>query len=425
MNRSKKKKRGNMVTMAEELKYLRLIKESSYAVEDEDGESQDIEISEMDLSPPEQFTKYESVISRDYQTGTAAYYVLENSFSCNVVMETLAFLLEAVLGKREGNIIYGTNSSILQSYTILGGYGTYEKKILGAILDSLTLEVESEFITASAETKAKIDSKEPLKDLSEFEFDKIPLSFYHVDSVQMRREGETDWMEMRCKTNKITFEIKNNVNTDDARGMGSRYMCKTPRCAKREIGLTLTVDDTDEKYLEMYWGSDEGPRRYLAGEYFELKFYIRNGDQKFELYFPKNIISQPSATANADPIKYELSIVSLSKTVDAEDMTNYAGKAGAIFARIADSDPNPEYNVELNFVDSEGTPISEALTISLMDGEDTIDADTLTEGSVTLQAEDGKYTIEVTTESTINKLEPETILVDGASKTKTIVLDLQ
>ena len=106
-------------------------------------------------------------------------------------------------------------------------------------------------------------------------------------------------------------------------------------------------------------------------------------------------------------------------------MTNYAGKAGAIFARVADSDPNPEYNVELNFVDSEGTPISEALTISLMDGEDTIDADTLTEGSVTLQAEDGKYTIEVTTESTINKLEPETILIDGASKTKTIVLDLQ
>ena len=106
--------------------------------------------------------------------------------------------------------------------------------------------------------------------------------------------------------------------------------------------------------------------------------------------------------------------------------------AALAFAMTACSSSTPEeetityqwyYNTTGS--NSEGTPISEALTISLMDGEDTIDADTLTDGSVTLQAEDGKYTIEVTTESTINKLEPETILIDGASKTKTIVLDLQ
>lgn len=33
----------------------------------------------MDVSPSEQFTKYDSVVSRDYQSGVAAYYVLENS----------------------------------------------------------------------------------------------------------------------------------------------------------------------------------------------------------------------------------------------------------------------------------------------------------------------------------------------------------
>ena len=45
-----------MVTATEELKYLRLIKEGEFAKKDLSGESIDIEISEMDVSPPEQFT---------------------------------------------------------------------------------------------------------------------------------------------------------------------------------------------------------------------------------------------------------------------------------------------------------------------------------------------------------------------------------
>ncbi len=413
-----------MVTAAEELKYLRLVKESGYAEEDPNGESIDIEISEMDLSPPEQFNKYDSVVSRDYQSGVAGFYVLENSFSCNMQMETLAYLFEAILGKKDGNIIYGTNSSILQSYTIMGGYGTYEKRIIGAIFDSLSLEVESEFITASAEIKSKIDRKEPLKGLQEFEFGKLPLSFYHIDNVKMRRAGETDWNEMRCKTNKISLEVKNNVNTDDARGMGSRFMCKVPRAGKREIGLTLTVDDTDEKYLEMYWGSEDGPRRYLAGENFELMFYIRNGDKKFEIYFPDCTINKPSATANADPLKYELSIICLSKTVDSS-VTNYGGLAGAIFARIADSDSNPTYDVDLTLVDENGDALDEEFTVALMEGSTTVDAETSNNGKVTLNAEDGRYALELTGTSTVKKVEPASILIDGSSRAKTVKVTLE
>ena len=56
--------------------------------------------------------------------------------------------------------------------------------------------------------------------------------------------------------------------------------------------------------------------------------------RKEENFQRVQIIMQPSASVNNDPIKYELSISVLSKTVDALDMTNYAGKAGAIFARL-------------------------------------------------------------------------------------------
>lgn len=410
-----------MVTAAEELKYLRLVKESEFAKKDLSGESIDIEISEMDVSPPEQFTKYDSVVSRDYQSGVAAYYVPENSFSCNLQMETLEYLLEAILGGREGDIIFGTNSSILPSYTVMAGCATYEMELLGMVMDSLSIEVESEFITASAEVKSKINGKQPLKKLSEFNFGKLPLSFYHVDSVKMRRFGETEWSEMRCKTNKIALEIKNNINTDDARGMGSRFMCKIPRAGKREIGLTLTVDDTDEKYLEMYWGNEDGPRQYLAGEYFELMFYIRNGDKKFEIYCPMCIINQPSATMNADPVKYELSIICLSKTVE-NTVDNYKGLAGAIFGRNADSDPNPAYDAIINLVDKDGVKLTNEYTVSLMSGETTVDAETSNDGTVTLNAENGLYDIELTGEPTVTKLEPSHILIDGASKTKTITV---
>lgn len=413
------------VTRMEELKYLRLIPEDEYAVKNEENESIDIDISEMDLSPPEQFTKYESVVSRDYQQGTASYYVLENSFNCNVNMDNLAFLLYAVLGNKDGNIIYGTNSSLLPSYTVQGGYGTYEKEILGMVLDTLSLEVESEFITASAEIKSKIDSKQPLKDLAEFDFDQIPLSFYHVDSVKMRREDEQDFVEMRCKTNKINLEIKNNVNTEDARGMGNRFMCKTPRASRRELGLTLTVDDNDQKYLEMYWGSDEGPRKYLAGEEFELMFYIRNGNRKFELYFPKCVIRQPSATANNDPLKYELSIDIMSKTVPAA-VPYYGGLAGAMFARIADSDPNPKYDVEFNLVDEAGTSLSDSVTVKLKQNNSVVSTKTSSTGSITFNnIEDGKYDIEVTSSSkTVESYSLSKVLVDGASKTRLMTVIL-
>ncbi|MCC7553973.1 MAG: Ig-like domain-containing protein [Methanobacteriaceae archaeon] len=411
-----------MATTLEELKYLRLQKESKYGEIDSTKEHIDIEISEMDLSPPEQFTKFEGIMSRDYNTGMASYYVLENSFSCNVTMDNLPFLLEAVLGKREGDIIYGTNSSILDSFTIFGGYGTYEKEILGAIFDSLSLEVESEFITASTETKAKIDSKKPLKDISEFEFDELPLSFFNIDKVQMKRESDDDWMEMRCKTNKITLDLKNNINTDDARGMGSRFMCKTPRAGKRDIGLTLTADG-DEKYLEMYWGSDEGPRQCLAGEFFELKLYIINGNRKFEIYCPKCLINQPSGAANADPMKYELNIITLAKKIPS-NIPHYGGFTAALIGRIADSDPNPEYDITFKIADTNGNLITdEDITVSLMDGLNTIDADTTDDGVVTLQAENGRYSIELTGTSTITSFKPTHILVDGASKTKTIIIN--
>lgn len=70
-------------------------------------------------------------------------------------METLEYLLEAVLGRREGDIIYGTNSSILPSYTVMAGCATYEMEILGMVMDSLSIEVESEFLTASQKSNQK------------------------------------------------------------------------------------------------------------------------------------------------------------------------------------------------------------------------------------------------------------------------------
>lgn len=65
-------------------KIFKISKRRRICKKDLSGESIDIEISEMDVSPPEQFTKYDSVVSRDYQSGVAAYYVPENSFSCNL-----------------------------------------------------------------------------------------------------------------------------------------------------------------------------------------------------------------------------------------------------------------------------------------------------------------------------------------------------
>ena len=103
-------------------------------------------------------------------------------------------------------------------------------------------------------------------------------------------------------------------------------------------------------------------------------------------------------------------------------MDHYKNLAGALFARKADSDPNPTYDATIKLVDKDGAKLTTDYTVSLMKGSTTVDAESSSNGEVTLTAEDGVYDIELTGEPTATKVEPAHILIDGASKTKTITV---
>lgn len=317
----------------EELKYLRIIKEDpdNYGGEKVPGGTNleglvlgedyvDIDIAEIDVSPPTNSMDYESSLDRTASTAAAAYYVLENKFSAGVNITILWFLLEAVYGgtkKTESdNIIFRTSGNKLPSYTFYVGYGDHERVITGVTFDTLSYEIEKEFLTVSCDIKGKVDKKETvLKDISTFQFQDLPIAFYNIKNIQLKGESDTEATIITCNVSKLNQEGKNNLDTDSAGGMGNRFMCKVPKAGKHESTLGLTVDNKSI-FLEKFWGSVVGPRQEKPGEWLEWFFDIILDGEKIEVYLPKCMIKEYSdPIKGADPITNELSIPTYSATV--------------------------------------------------------------------------------------------------------------
>lgn len=333
----------------EELKYLRIIKEDpdKYGEEKVPGgvdvstlelgvDYIDIDISEIDLSPPANAMDYESALDRTPSTAAAAYYVLENKFSAAANINILWFLLEAVYGatkNEQDNIIYRTSGSKLPSYTLYAGYGDHERVVTGVTFDGLSFEIEKEFLIVSCDIKGKVDKKEEtLKDISIFQFQELPIAFYNIKNLRLKGESDSDYIPITCETSKLNLEGKNNLDTDNAGGLGSRFMCKVPKCGKHETSYGLTVDNK-KIFLEKFWGSVVGPRQEKPGEWLEWFFDIVLDGQKIEAYFPKSLIREYSdPIKGADPITNELSIGTYSATVN-DSSSPFDGLRSNIFFR--------------------------------------------------------------------------------------------
>lgn len=271
--------------------------------------------------------KFDSGLSRDVTKVRPGPYVPNPEFESTMDLKTIGHILKGVLGsyvftEGEGtakNIheIYGGNNMLLPSFTLWGHFDNFIKKVKGFIFNNFTMEVSNEWIKITVKGLAGKDSKtngvpDPtnLKTLTGV----IPLAYY---DMALEFDGEVP----PGIVSSIKWEVNNNIKSDDASGIGSRFIVRKPAAGKRENTLETEVSLEPEtvKYIEMFEYGEEGATEPSACKIAKipLKLVIsacENPSEKLTILFPENAGQVEYDASGSDAMTQKISFTGLGNT---------------------------------------------------------------------------------------------------------------
>ena len=142
--------------------------------------------------------------------------------------------------------IYGGNTRLLPSFTMFAGYDEFNRKYAGTIISNVKLDMKKEMITFSGKAVAKTSediTSLPSEPSLPTGFVDTPLAFYEA-TVKI------DDAVLPAPAQNLTVEIENEIKTDLAFGLGSRFMQIQPPAQSRTVTLEL-----DTAILNDQWNS--------------------------------------------------------------------------------------------------------------------------------------------------------------------------
>jgi len=306
-----------------------LVEEDEYGVAPVVG-APDFHIEVTDSSIPIEGDplKFESGLSRDLTLVRQGRYQPKPKFGGAVDLKTIGHFLKGALGSYvftegdrpgETNIheFYGGNNMLLPSYTVYGHFDLFIKEVTGFLIQSLSMEVSNEWMKLSVKGLASVDSKtdgvpEPtaLKLLTGL----IPLAFYDI-SLEFDDEIPPGIVSS------LKWEINNDIKSDDATGIGSRYLLRKPPAGKRgnKLEMEVSLEPETLKYIEMFEYGEEGansPQDCIMTTV-PLSIVLQaceNPDEKLTINFPDNLCKVEYSASGTDAIKLKISMDSLATT---------------------------------------------------------------------------------------------------------------
>jgi hypothetical protein len=287
-----------------------------------------MEVSDSSIAIEGDPLKFESGLSRDLTLVRPGPYIPQPEFSGLTDLKTIGHFLKGVLGGYEytagvgedPNVheIWGSEDLLLPSFTLFGHFDLFVKKVAGALIQSVSLEVSNEFIELAVKTVGSKDSKtngvpEPttLKTLVGV----VPLTFYEV-SMQFGGEVPPGIVSS------LKWEVSNDIKTDDAAGIGSRFMVRKPSAGKRTNTLEFEVSLEPEtlKYLEMFEYGEQGATQPSGCKMTTVPIELvlepcdPSVDEKLTISFPDNLAKVEYSASGSDAIKLKISLESLATT---------------------------------------------------------------------------------------------------------------
>lgn len=231
---------------------------------------------------------------------TALYYIRVrcSAFTSATAQGKITQGLIGLAPDTRTNVIYSTDSVLLPSFTSFMGVDIDEHIVSGCVMDKLELNVENDFITFKIDTKGQLPTTGALKSYAQLTInDDYPLAFYEVD-LYLRPLGDvTAWgntNKISSDVKKLTLTIENSISDGDGQRIGSRFPGYLP-AGNRKIGLKFDYLYLTNEYIELLWGSSDGPQDRDGSTEVEMMIQIDAGMYGLaQVYLPRVIVSAAS-----------------------------------------------------------------------------------------------------------------------------------
>jgi len=304
-----------------------LVEESEWGVVGNENPDFHMEVTKSSLQGDNEPLKLESGLTRGLSTVRTGAYTPQPEFDGVADLKTIGHFLKGVLGEyvytaggsgeMNTHEIYGLNNMLLPSFTLYGHMDLFIKQITGFMIDEFSMEVSDEWINISVKGYAKKDTKTDSvpapSDLRIIET-AIPLAFYDIAL-------DFDGKAPDGVISSFSWNVKNNLNVDKSRGLGSRFLQKKPVAGKRENEMEIETSLTPEtlRYIEMfeYGAEDEDEPTECLLTTVPLKIVIKaceRPDEKLTILFPDNLCSIEYSASGSDAIEPKISLNALSTT---------------------------------------------------------------------------------------------------------------
>lgn len=241
----------------------------------------------------------------------------------NVGLESIGFYLKAALGNyifTDGDTasdpnkheFYGGNRSKLPSYTFVTTKDYYEQIVLGNVLDEFKIEGKDDFLTHSEKWWGSYQYRHQIEEdtYDENILDEDPLVGYEVD-VKFNNQTPASIVK------DFSFELKNNLNTDNTRGFGAYSPLRKPAVQTRDITLKLTTILEAETYelitkseygalnLQNQWHHPTKCQVFSQPVSFTMRHCERQ-DEYLTMVFPDVLFTCSDPASGSDEIEVEM-----------------------------------------------------------------------------------------------------------------------
>lgn len=173
---------------------------------------------------------------------------------------------------------------LMDSFSAKIGKDIFEHVFLGNVVESISIEVESEWALMTISTLGAKDKKSILE--SDLEYTEGILFTAPMASLTKDKEDKS------ASINSLTMSLETGANIEDSAGFGSRFPTKAFRGSMLvELEMELGFDSEEE--LLSFWGDNDGPSTEKIDEFgYTLSF----GDN-VDFIFPRLVYTSSEQPA--------------------------------------------------------------------------------------------------------------------------------
>jgi Phage tail tube protein len=227
-----------------------------------------------------------------------------------------------VTGDEESNsythVFSPQQGGLMPSFSAKIGKDIFEHIFVGNVVESISLEVESEWALMTVSTLGAKDKKGPLAT----DLDYTEGMLFTAPMASLTKNG----VDKSAAINSLSLNIETGADIESSQGFGSRFPTKAFRGSLlAELEVELGFDSTEELFA--FWGGNDGPSNTNIEEF---KYTLSFGNN-VDIIFPRLVY-----TTSGQPVEGRDGIV---QSLTARALYDDVLKQGPVIVSITNDRP--------------------------------------------------------------------------------------